>query len=33
MVEALVVNGKGDRDHSALANFIEGMADTTISGK
>lgn len=33
MVEALVVNGKGDRDHSAIANFLEGMADTTISGK
>jgi 2-hydroxy-3-oxopropionate reductase len=33
MVEALVVNGKGDRDHSAIANFIEQMADTTISGK
>jgi 2-hydroxy-3-oxopropionate reductase len=33
MVEALVVGGKGDRDHSAIANFIEGMAATTISGK
>jgi 2-hydroxy-3-oxopropionate reductase len=33
MVEALVVNGKGDRDHSAIANFVEGMAGTTISGK
>ena len=33
MVRALVVNGKGERDHSAIANFIEGMAGTTVSGK
>lgn len=33
MVGALVNNGKGDRDHSGIANFIEEMASTTISGK
>lgn len=33
MIEALIVNGKGDRDHSAIANFIEEMANTSISGK
>ena len=32
MLGALVNHGKGDRDHSAIANFIEEMADTTISG-
>lgn len=33
MVGALVVNGKGDRDHSAIANFVEEMANTHISGE
>lgn len=33
MIESLLVHGKGDRDHSAIANFIEDMADTSISGK
>jgi 2-hydroxy-3-oxopropionate reductase len=33
MVSALVVNGRGDRDHSAIANFVEDMAQTHISGK
>lgn len=33
MIGALVNNGKGDRDHAAIANFIEDMAATTISGK
>jgi 2-hydroxy-3-oxopropionate reductase len=33
MIGALVNRGKGDADHSAIANFIEEMADTTISGK
>ena len=32
MVGALVTNGKGECDHSAIANFVEQMADTTISG-
>ena len=27
-----VNNGKADADHSAIANFIEEMADTVISG-
>lgn len=31
MISALVNRGKGDDDHSAIANFIEEMADTTIS--
>jgi 2-hydroxy-3-oxopropionate reductase len=33
MVEALVANDKGDRDHSAIANFIEGMANQRINGR
>jgi 2-hydroxy-3-oxopropionate reductase len=33
MVEALVANDKGDRDHSAIANFVEGMANARISGR
>ena len=33
MLGALINDGKGDDDHSAIANFIEGMAKTTISGK
>ena len=33
MVGALVNEGKGDRDHSAIACFIEEMAATTISGR
>ncbi len=32
MVGALVVGGKGDRDHSAIATFIEDMAATKIQG-
>ena len=32
MLGALVNRGKADSDHSAIANFIEDMADTTISG-
>ncbi len=28
---ALMNEGKGDNDHSCIANFIEGMADTTIA--
>ncbi len=32
MVTALVDNGNGDLDHSAIARFIEGMAGTTIQG-
>ena len=32
MVGALVNDGKGDSDHSAIANFIEDMAKTRISG-
>ena len=31
MLGALINDGKGDADHSAIANFIEGMAGTTIS--
>ncbi len=30
MVGALVENGKGDRDHSAIANFVEEMANSPI---
>ena len=30
---ALINGGKGEWDHSAIATFIEGMADTTISGE
>ena len=33
MLGALVNDGKGDSDHSAIANFIEGLAKVTISGK
>ena len=33
MLGALINDGKGDDDHSAIANFIEDMAKTTISGK
>jgi hypothetical protein len=33
MLGALVANGKGEKDHSAIASFVEGMANTTISGK
>ncbi len=33
MIGALINEGKGDSDHSAIANFIEGMAGITISGK
>ena len=32
MIGSLVVNGKGDRDHSAIATFIEDMAGTKIGG-
>jgi len=33
MLGALMSDGKGDLDHSSLANVIEDMANTTISGK
>ena len=33
MIGSLVNDGKEDLDHSAIANFIEDMAGTTISGK
>ncbi len=33
MIGSLMNAGKGDSDHSAIANFLEDMADTTISGK
>ncbi len=33
MLGALINAGKGDADHSAIANFIEDMAGVTISGK
>jgi 2-hydroxy-3-oxopropionate reductase len=33
IVTALVVNGSGDLDHSAIARFVEDMAQTTIRGK
>ena len=33
MIGALMNEGKGDSDHSAIANFIEDMAQATISGK
>ena len=33
MLGALLNDGKGDADHSAIANFIEDMSHTTISGK
>ena len=32
MLGALMNDGKGDSDHSAIANFIEDMAHVTISG-
>jgi 2-hydroxy-3-oxopropionate reductase len=31
MLGSLINHGKGDLDHSAIANFIEEMADTTIA--
>ena len=33
MLGSLMNDGKADLDHSAIANFIEDMANTTISGK
>ena len=33
MIGALINDGKGDSDHSAIANFLEDMAGITISGK
>ena len=33
VIVSLMNDGKGDADHSAIANFIEDMANTTISGK
>lgn len=33
MISALMTDGKGDSDHSAIANFIEGGAKQTISGR
>ena len=33
IVTALVVKGDGDLDHSAIARFLEDMAQTTIRGK
>jgi 2-hydroxy-3-oxopropionate reductase len=33
MLGSLINDGKGDSDHSAIANFVEGMAKQTISGK
>ena len=33
MLGSLMNDGKADADHAAIANFIEGMAGTTISGK
>jgi 2-hydroxy-3-oxopropionate reductase len=33
MLGSLINGGKGDLDHSAIANFIEDMANTPISGK
>ena len=33
IVGSLMNEGKGNLDHSAIANFIEDMAKTTISGK
>jgi 2-hydroxy-3-oxopropionate reductase len=33
MVGALVANGKGEQDHSAIATFVEEMANETISGR
>jgi 2-hydroxy-3-oxopropionate reductase len=33
MLGSLINDGKADADHSAIANFVEDMANTTISGK
>ena len=33
IIGSLMNEGKGDADHSAIANFIEDMANATISGK
>ena len=33
MIGSLMNDGKGDLDHSAIANFIEDMAGVTVSGK
>ncbi|MDA1188883.1 MAG: 2-hydroxy-3-oxopropionate reductase [Chloroflexi bacterium] len=33
MISSLMTNGKGESDHSAIANFIEDASKTTISGK
>ena len=33
MIGSLINDGKGDSDHSAIANFLEDMAGITISGK
>ncbi len=33
MLGALINDGKGDADHSAIANFIEDMAGVTVSGE
>ena len=33
MLGSLINDGKGDADHSAIANFVEDMANTTISGQ
>lgn len=33
MIGSLMNAGKGDDDHSAIANFLEDMAGTTISGR
>ena len=33
MIGSLMNDGKGDFDHSAIANFIEDMAGITVSGK
>lgn len=33
MISSLMAEGKGDADHSAIANFIENAAQTSISGK
>jgi 2-hydroxy-3-oxopropionate reductase len=32
MIGSLMNDGKGDADHSAIANFLEDMANVTISG-
>ena len=33
MLGSLINDGKADLDHSAIANFIEDMAGTTIAGE